>query len=281
MSTRKNQAHEMLNMKLSFQKITRCSFLVFLFCAGCWVSTAADDTADTCEPGTYQSDLCPNDSSPYLCQARFAPEDDGSCFSSGLCCCESRDLYFQSVCNKNDICCDGSCCDETTSFCCGSSCCEEESEVCCNSECVGQATIGTSILVPVIMNVSLAIIGYCMLCQAPDDDKARGGRFGIFMLFTTLWGVVQMVVARSAWDCSQGLKIVFWIGAAEAGLGFLVVFFKIIKAAISGEGVFAAFTLERLVVAVVDQEGTIQGVVVSDQQQLQVVREHMARNEAA
>ena len=101
------------------------------------------------------------------------------------------------------------------------------------------------------------------------------------MLLVTLFGAIQMVVARSAWDCSSGIEIAFWIGAGEAGLGFLVVTCRIISAAANGEGILAAFSLERLIIVVANEQGQVQQVGVIDRQQMQVIHQQLAAQRRA
>jgi len=224
------------------------------------------EEADECTQGVFDRSSCTTDEIPYRCRGRF--EETGTCMSEGLCCCESRDGFFASACKDGDICCDGGCCDPNKSFCCGGGCCDQESEVCCRGECVGKASKGVRIVVPVLLTLALIILAYCMVLNAPED--LRMGRLAIFMLLMAIFGILQVVVALSTWDCSAGVKVLVGLGAFEACLGLLFISVKMVQAKVSGQGILAVFTLERYVIVAVDTEGQLVGAEVANESNEQV-----------
>lgn len=231
---------------------------------------SSDGEADVCTQGVYDTNSCTSDRAPYLCRARLEARGQGTCISEGLCCCESRDESFSSSCTDGDICCDGGCCDPKKSFCCGGGCCDQESEVCCGGQCVAQASNGITVAVPVVINLTLALLFYCLVWKATKD--LRAGRFTTFMLLAMIFGAVQVVVVLSAWDCSTAVKVIVGIGAAEVGLGLLVVAVRMVQAKKAGQGLFAAFTMERFIILAVNQQGEVLGVAVADKRTMQVAK---------
>ena len=115
---------------------------------------------------------------------------------------------------------------------------------------MGMASPGIRIAIPVLLNLLLTTLAFCMVLKAPED--VRAGRLAAFMMITATIGMLQMVVALSAWDCSTGVKILVGIGTVETCVGLLFIAVKMAQAKMSGVGIFAAFTLERIIIVAVD-----------------------------
>lgn len=248
-------------------------YLAFLAWSAVVVSAKQqDDPPDFCGQ-SRDSSKCLDSDLPYYCIGRNEPTSTfGTCFSEGLCCCESRDGLFASSCTDGDICCDGGCCNPEKSFCCGGGCCDMENEVCCRGECIGGSSNGTRRWFPTIVHVLLAAIFVVFVGLAPKD--LRLGRLTSFAILFAMMGFLLIVVGVSAWDCSPGIKFVVALGTIEAFLGLLGVFFRMCWAYSKKQPV--TFGMERFVMVEVDSQGNVKQVAVADQETQQVARTELA-----
>lgn len=268
----KKVPEENADRMIAHRKLATCVFYVSLV-VFLHLNKQAYGEADQCTNGVYRAGSGCGQDSPYLCRGRNEADDEGSCHSDGLCCCESRDGFFSSACTDGDVCCDGGCCDPKKSFCCGGGCCDIESEVCCGDECVGKSSVGTRVGMPTLIHIGLGLLLYCFVCKAPKP--MRLGRLTSFALVLTVFGFLQMLIALSSWDCSEGLKGVVAIGTIEAFLGIFIVVIRVGHAKSNGESVLAIFALERFILVVADKDGEVVGVEMADRKTIEIAKKEI------
>lgn len=214
---------------------------------------------------------------PFYCKA---PKAESGWCTSGECCCISHDEKFASPCAENDICCDGTCCNGDNSFCCGGQCCDAENEVCCNGSCTPEASSGLRIALPVILACVLFLFFCCIVPKG--DEEHRGGRAIWGILLAIIFGMVQVAVGYSAWDCSSSVKAVVGVGFVYMIGGILIVSVAICVVRQKGGGLLDAFALERttFIIGLVNQEGNLTNGAIATSEQVVQIRSLLQNSQA-